>query len=309
MAGEAVRCADAADARLEPLYGTASFVRSWLLIEQPGSWGSDALTQSKMPQRAALELRRRARSAGVRIVLIRRGVRFSSDRRRCYFLRTDELDPYRSHLEVDRVDDLLDVDLTPLGQGGPIPEAMERPDPVFLVCTHGRHDACCSIRGNQVSRVACAVPGMDAWESSHIGGDRFAANLVCFPHGVYYGRVSPGDVVALMEGYAGGKLSLDHYRGRCCYRFAVQAAEYFARRETGTVAVEAVRLTEVSVASERLAAAFSLAGGSRVAVEIRVTRSGEYRLTCDATRRHPVPRYDLISCTVDSEPRETGGGT
>jgi len=252
-----------------------------------------------MPKDVAVELRRRARAAGVRIILIRRGVRMSSDQRQCYFVRTDRRGPmYQSHLALDDVADLLDVDLTPLRDGGSVADAAERPDPVFLVCTHGRHDACCSIRGNQVSRVACAEPAADAWECSHIGGDRFAANLVCFPHGIYYGRVAPNDVLRLMHAHASGTVALEHYRGRCIYTFPIQAAEYFARRETNTTGVDDVTLVNVMTTHEGLTASFSLSDGSAVAAEVTVSDAGEHRLTCRATRPNPIPRYDLVSCAI-----------
>lgn len=298
MTADTFRCADSAQDRGEPLYGTASFVKRWLLLEQPGSWGRDALLQSRVPQKTAQELRARARAAGIRVILIRRGVRLSSDKRQCYFVRTDGCDLYQAHMQLDTVGDLLDVDLTPLREGGVIAEAPERNDPLFLVCTHGRHDQCCSIRGNQVSRVACAHPGADAWECSHIGGDRFAATLVCFPHGLYYGRVTPDGVAELMDAYARGTLSLEHYRGRCCHLFPVQAAEYFARRETLTTAIDAIELTGSQRTPRGIAATFVLTGGSIVEIEVRVSRGDAERLTCGSAGIDPIPLYELVSCRV-----------
>ena len=78
------------------------------------------MSQSQLPQVVATELRRRARAAGVRVILIRRGVRLSSDKRQCYFVRTEECDRYQARLELDAVEDLLDVDLAPLREGSPI---------------------------------------------------------------------------------------------------------------------------------------------------------------------------------------------
>lgn len=302
MTPEAFRCADSAQARAEPLYGTASHVTRWLLLEQPGSWGHDALSQSRLPERVAGELRRRARAARVRVVLIRRGVRQSSERRRCYFALTDERDVRMSTLELGRVDDVLDVDLSPLLDGGTVEGASESAAPTFLVCTHGRHDACCSIRGNEVSRIACEIDGTDVWECSHIGGDRFAANLVCFPHGVYYGRVGAADVAALMDAYVRGMLSLDHFRGRSCHPFAVQAAEYFVRRATANLAVDGVSLDDAVRDGDTLRATFTV-GEERAGVVVRVSHSDEaYRLTCGAMRPEPVPRYELVSSTLEGAP-------
>lgn len=290
-----LRCADSSEERDEPLYGTASIVRRWLLLEQPGAWGYDAALRSRLPERIATELRRRARAAGVRIILIRRGTRFADKQRQCYFARTHESDSYLAHARVSAVDDLLDFDLGALKEGRPVPGTVEKAEPLFLVCTHGRHDACCSIRGNQVARIACGGES-DAWECSHIGGDRFAANLVCFPHGIYYGRVSAAGVQGLMGAYAEGVISLDHYRGRCCYGFAIQAAEYFARRETGTVGVSDVSLVTRSVTADELTATFALVDDRRAEVKLTISQGERsHRLTCRATGAYPIPRYDLVS--------------
>ena len=298
MPAESFRCADAAQERGEPLYATASYVRRWLLLEQPGSWGRNAITQSRLPRRVALELRRRTRAAGIRIIVIRRGARLSSEQRSCYFVRTDERELYQARLALDGADQLLDVDLMSFSEGGRVQGAVEGLDPLFLVCTHGRHDKCCAIRGNQVSRIACSHPHLDAWECSHIGGDRFAANLVCFPHGVYYGRVRLDDVVQLMNCYAQGTLSLEQYRGRSCYRFPVQAAEYFVRRESGVTGTDDLWLQGVSRTPEGLTARFFLVDGRRARVEVRLGQAGPYRLTCGSRGAERIPRYDLASCTV-----------
>jgi hypothetical protein len=70
------RCSAEALARDEPLFATASLVSAWLLVEQPGAWGPDALTGGKIPSPIASELQRRA--SGVRILLIRRQDRIES---------------------------------------------------------------------------------------------------------------------------------------------------------------------------------------------------------------------------------------
>lgn len=302
MTPEAFRCADSSEARDEPLYGTASIVGRWLLVEQPGSWGSDALL--RLSGAAGVELRRRARAARTRIVLIRRGARFADTGRNCYFARTQDCDTYLAHVSVDSLDELIDVDLTALERGDPVPGATTTAGPMFLVCTHGRHDACCSIRGNLVSRAACAIEGADAWECSHIGGDRFAANLVCFPHGIYYGRVRPDDTRALVDGYRAGRISLSHYRGRCCYSFDVQAAEYFLRREMGLSGVDDVTLVgPPSRSAAGTSARFAIKGGASAEIRVAVRQSSShYQLTCTSTIARAIPRFDLLSVTAERDP-------
>ena len=299
MATEAFRCADAAEERSEPLFGTASHVWNWMLLEQPGSWGRDALMESRIPIETATELRRRARAAGIRIVLIRRGVRFSGAERQCYFAQTTETTSRLSHMSFESLDELMDIDLAAVRKGVLPTGAVEATEPTFLVCTHGRHDACCSIRGNQVSRVACALPGVDAWECSHIGGDRFAANMICFPHGLYYGRVAPGDVAKLVELYGRGEISMKHFRGRSAFPFATQAAEGFVREQTGLSGIGDVSLLDRKESSEGITAKFALIDGRTAEVELRVSDSPEpHRLTCAMRPPSPIPIYKLQRCNL-----------
>ena len=83
----------------------------------------------------------------------------------------------------------------------PVPRADA--DPLYLVCTHGRHDACCALRGRPVALELDRVRPGRVWETSHVGGDRFAANLLVLPTGEVYGRVLPfaaSDLVATDRG-------------------------------------------------------------------------------------------------------------
>ena len=86
----------------------------------------------------------------------------------------------------------------PPGIGEPGPPALH------LVCTNGRHDPCCADLGRPVVRALVAARAPDVWECSHIGGDRFAANLVCLPDGVYYGRVDPDGAPGLVADHRAG---------------------------------------------------------------------------------------------------------
>jgi hypothetical protein len=71
---------------------TASRVRDWLLVEQPGPWGTDALLESRFPKAVARELGRRARDRGIRVVLLRGGAppdaAGDTARRRVYLAHT-----------------------------------------------------------------------------------------------------------------------------------------------------------------------------------------------------------------------------
>jgi hypothetical protein len=102
-------------------------------------------------------------------------------------------------------------------------------EPVYLVCTHGRHDACCAVRGRPVAAALASAFPERTWECSHIGGDRFAANVVVLPHGLFYGHVPPVRAVELARHYDKGLVVPDLLRGSGAFTPPVQAAQHFAR--------------------------------------------------------------------------------
>jgi hypothetical protein len=68
---------------------------------------------------------------------------------------------------------------------------------------------------------------------SHIGGHRFAANMLCLPHGIQYGRVTPDMAYSIVELHNRDLIELNFYRGRTYYEESVQAADHFLRNHTG----------------------------------------------------------------------------
>ena len=66
------RCAAEGDLRGDELAGTASTVRAFLLVENPGPWGVDALLDNRLPTAVKTGLAARARDARVRVNLVRR---------------------------------------------------------------------------------------------------------------------------------------------------------------------------------------------------------------------------------------------
>ena len=53
---ETLPCASLSRALGEPLLGTASRVRGWVLLEQPGPWGREAVLQSRLDRDLAVAL-------------------------------------------------------------------------------------------------------------------------------------------------------------------------------------------------------------------------------------------------------------
>lgn len=284
--------------------GTASTVRSWLLVEDPGPWGRDALRDARLPERVGLELQRRCRAAGVRPLLIRRASSSASaaDGLACFAIRSGPEPPWIERPRLAKVTDILDLDLPALGRGvRPGFEPVE--GPLFLVCTHGRRDVCCAERGRPLARSLAAAVPVATWESSHVGGDRFAGNLVAFPHGLYLGRVRPGEAAEVARAYAEGRVSLQHLRGRSCYPMPVQAAEHALRTHEGFDRVDDVGLERTEGRRGVSTSTFRTPMG-RFSVSVAIEESAPSFLTCHSHVAEPAPVYRTIAIV----PRPDLGG-
>ena len=242
-------CADISSESEESLAATASHIEHWILLEYRGMWNRDVLAKSLLPDglKAHLqdELRGLPRS---RLLFIRQPDRRRLPRWALYFGRTSERDPRFFRLEFESHEDLIEFDFAQALLGGSELPGVPLDEPLFVVCTHGKRDRCCAMYGRPLYEdLRTHASAGSVWQSTHVGGDRFAGNVVCFPEGVYYGRVESEDVEPLVEAHREGKLLLERYRGRSCYPFVVQAAERAVRVEAGLRGIRDLEL----VASEK----------------------------------------------------------
>ena len=291
---ERFRCAAEAGLRGDELAGTASTVRAFLLVENPGPWGVDAVRDNRLPRAVKVGLEAAARSARVRVNLIRKHHRPAPRSGfRVFAAYADAVAPWLETTVLDRAEDLLDLELDALG-GGRSPGLEPTTEPLLCVCTHGRHDACCAERGRPVAAALAAAHPEQAWEISHIGGDRFAGNALFLPHGLYYGRLDAPTAVAVAGDHLAGHLDLDHLRGRSSYAMPVQAAEVALRRRLGETRLDALRLVGHRRDGALREVSFAVADAVwRMTVR---TDPGEetVRLTCQALRENPVPRHMVL---------------
>ena len=283
-------CADLARENGEPLGATASRIDHWFLIEYRGLWTHDAVAGSGLSDQVKDRLREQVRAVpNGRLLFVRRPdrrraetlVAFTADSRAGNErLRRFDLESHESLREVD----LLDED------GGARVE-----HPLFLICTHGKHDPCCARYGRPLYEGLRDEAEEDwVWQTTHIGGDRFAGNLVCLPEGVYYGRADRIDAAGILDEHLAGRVSLDLYRGRSIYPFAVQAAERAVREETGLTGIHDVVLRRAEQDGESWQVTF-LAGGTEHEVDVRAELGDLTFLTCTAPAvKRPVRHVATI---------------
>jgi hypothetical protein len=287
------RCSARSEARGEPLAATASTVRRWLLLEHDGPWGERALTDARLPSGLGRELIRIERRLGIRVLLIRRPDRDVAESGTCFVISSGPERPWIERTRLRRRRDVLDLDLEALARG-------ERTGlepyhaPLFLVCTHGRHDPCCAERGRPLAQWLSVARPDETWESTHVGGDRFAANLVAFPYGWYFGRVEADAGPLVADAYADGRVDLAHARGRSCRPIDVQAAELFLRTDRVLDGLDDVDVRRVRRAGPTTTAVLDTVDGPfAVAVERSVTPAAP--LTCHAVEQLGAPAFSLAS--------------
>ncbi|WP_344936366.1 sucrase ferredoxin [Sphaerisporangium flaviroseum] len=211
--------------------------RFWLLVEHTGPWASH-LSECALPAEVHA-LIERATELGVRPQLIRRPGRRDEAAGPLRILVADTTAEV-PWLAEGFFDDPGDLDLGSLVRGVVPESCILVKEPVFLVCTHARRNACCARIGLPIARVLGeSLPGR-VWETTHVGGDRYAANLVCLPHGLYYGSMSQAAAIAAANAYRHGEIVLDRFRGRAGIPEPSQAAEHFVRAHTGELSVGGV---------------------------------------------------------------------
>jgi hypothetical protein len=273
-------CSDISRDNDEPLGATASRIDHWLLVEYRGLWSSDAVEGSGLSDQVKARLRElRSRHPRTRVLLIRRPDRRRHPTLAVYTAASRQGLERLGGLEIDEYEDLREVD--------PWKAATPTDEPLFLACTHGKHDPCCARHGRPLfEALSEQLDPSSVWQSTHVGGDRFAGNLVCLPHGSYYGRVERDNVPAVVDEYLDGRLLLAHYRGRSCWPFPVQAAERRIRDEEGLTGLDDLSLASVEGGSDRWSIAFETPGGRR---ELDVVAEvGELtKLTCESEAKRP----------------------
>ncbi|HEX8283202.1 MAG TPA: sucrase ferredoxin [Pyrinomonadaceae bacterium] len=286
--------------------GTASTGAVWLLLEYPHGWSRRAFEESALPP----EVKRFFKDATARIrhsrVLFVKTDRGRTDpRMNLFVVRCRERAPSVVRLRVERYYDLLAYDLSAVASGRDTQGGETLDEPLFLVCTHGRRDKCCAKFGVPVYNALRESVGDAVWQSSHVGGDRFAGNLVCFPHGLFYAHTTPESGVAIAEGYRAGRVAPGEFRGRACYSHFIQAAEAFVRGETGLLGVEDLHFLAAEPAhADAWRVRFAERGTRRLHEATVARRMSDFSnpITCHAAEPTPVPQFALEDYRASTEP-------
>src|SRR5438128_2216551 len=197
-------CSEVSRENAEPLGATASRVENWILVEYRGVWGHDALSGTGLSPDVKEHLPERAKALRpAKTLFIRSREGSGGEGLSVFWGSSPERGGRLFRAELGGYEDLLDLDFG-AGGGEPVDH------PLLLVCTHGKHDRCCARYGRPLYQALEEQAEDDwVWQASHLGGDRFAGNVVFLPEGLYFGRVDPADAWAILDEYLAGRIELD----------------------------------------------------------------------------------------------------
>ena len=294
----AFRCAAAALRRGDPLVGSAPPARRWLLLEHPGPWRVDAVAGSGIHPRVLQALTSAAHRRSARILLVRRPGRVIAPTRRRWFLAGPG--GIRSAVWAADDDLLAAVAALDARHDEPDPTEAQSSRPLLLVCAHGIHDTCCALRGRPVAAALTEYWPDAVWECSHVGGDRFAPNVVVLPGGYYYGQLDPETAVSVLRSHLAGTVPTRWLRGMSTEPPPVQAAVVGAYGRFGPLAPGEVTVLEArrdgpdghhgSTVVVDLAVRGQAIGES---AHVLAVRRPEAQLTCRAERETPATEYQV----------------
>jgi hypothetical protein len=274
------------------MLGTAFPAARLLLVEQPFPWGSEGLRASRFDPATALAVEARGRAEGVRVQAIRRVGRGAHPARRRWAL-VDTRDATRMLRWGSFAED---AELLELPLDGSLGEP--DPEPLYLVCTHGKHDPCCALRGRPVTAALAGLRPRHVWQASHLGGCRFAPTVLVLPLGLMYGRVPPSAAPELVTAAEAEEVIGPLLRGRIGMPPAAQAAIGFAHEQ-----LELPRCRDVSLVSTTTVDSTTVrvrvdSPGGQLDVTVTWERVDASGLTCAA----PGPSWFVAHRPVAIEP-------
>jgi hypothetical protein len=253
----------------EPLAGTGteSIVR-WVLLEDGGPWGAKTPRDSTLPAATIAWLLACEAKAGTRTQLIRRPGSSTGSRRRLIVAEAHARPDRRKLVELDvELEALATLDLDAILAAAPSNANLGA---LWLVCTHGTRDRCCAKWGMPVFEALRQRDPERVWQSSHLGGHRFAPTFLTLPDGLLWGRFDVAQLDELGGALAAGRLAqLESLRGRCCYPKAVQAAECLLRSRDRILEDASLELLDAVPADGRTRVRFArYPGPTTIEVEV-----------------------------------------
>lgn len=291
-------------------YGTAAAATFFVVVEQAGPWGRVVARESHLPEGLGVELDARAGALGGRFMLIRRpGQHADRSGGHRVLLAHAGPDPASAWLLAADVPDagaLLALDWSALAAGNrdlvqaSLPGARTAP-PSLLICTNGRRDVCCAVRGRPVAAAAASLAPDRVWEVSHTGGHRFAPTGILLPWGQYFARLDASSTQLVLAASREGHLPQQllgprHDRGRSGLPAPAQVAESFVRALTSETRLTNLAAGAATADGQRHLVPVHHADGRRWLIEVKRGPTGSR--APESCRKSPVDINEYVAAVA-----------
>ncbi len=297
-----VYCSEEAQKAGAKLFGSAVPVDIWLLLEYPRPWAPKALDDNDLSPAVNAHMSSLAEACAqdgvrLRIQFIKQAASADMQKPRVYLADTrvgsgvlvaGELARYEQFTEITAAGVLAHE----------LPDGQQSTDNMYLVCTNGQRDLCCARFGLPLYEALRLEQGGTAWQTTHVGGHRFAPNLVCLPSGISYGFVEPERASELIACHEAGEVDLTRLRGRSSFSEAMQAADYFVRRDSGYKSIDPLEF-EVVNAGEDGAFRLKVSGPRQGTIEVKRVVLDEPALASCGAEPKRVEEYELLELTLE----------
>ena len=281
-------------APIEPMAGTADPVDVWLLLEYRPGWRARAVVDNELSAEVADWF------GSLPNVLAAEGLKA-----RPQLIRQPELEPTLLRLMVASVDGMFEFSAHGYDQLRHVDVAhvVANPndyadrqivEPHYLVCTNGQRDLCCARFGLPIYHALRERFGARVWQTTHLGGHRFAPNVLVLPQSALFGRVTEESLDNLLRDTEVGALHLPLLRGRHGYPQPAQVAEaYLLEHRAGSWA-----LRDVASSGDGWNVSFTCGADT---AHFRITQQQEPQMilkSCGDDQPKPIRPYQVESCSV-----------
>lgn len=216
-------CSDNSRQVGEDIVGTATNNQTYVLVECPLPWNSDAFSSKWVPDNLRL-LVKEAKQAKlpIKFQLIANDSSHKVDSTTLLIYHQEEVGGKgysKREFKLENIEQAAATIKKWLWRKNLKYEVDTSSTRDILICTHGSHDKCCARYGNPFyfhAKNTISSLGLDnvrIWKSSHFGGHRFAPTMIDLPQGRYYGNLDQDTFKSVLTRTGDIECFKDIYRG------------------------------------------------------------------------------------------------
>ncbi|MBD2665346.1 sucraseferredoxin family protein [Richelia sinica FACHB-800] len=201
-------CSDYSRQIGEDIIGSATNYQTYILIECPPPWISEAFNSKWVPDNLRILVEEvKQTKKPIRFLLIANDESHRINQTTVLIYQKQEClsQGYRKQeFKIPNIEQVAGIIRKWLAGGHPDYEIETDISRDILICTHGNHDKCCARYGNPFYFYASKtiedlhLDHVRIWRSTHFGGHRFAPTAIDFPEARYYGALDQDSFRAIL---------------------------------------------------------------------------------------------------------------